>query len=91
VVKAAWFDGKTIDNKLGLIHQRTGPQKTAGKSVIFATTPLEGMRTILPSLTAAVNTLEQGGDEPDNRLVRPTTLGRGAARPRRHRHWRHWP
>ncbi len=67
VVKPAFFDGGVIDGKLGLIHQRTGPQKTAGKSVIFATTPLAGMRTILPSLTAAMNTLEQGGDQRPHR------------------------
>jgi gentisate 1,2-dioxygenase len=67
VVKAAYFDGRTIDEKLGLVHQRTGPQRTAGKSVIFATTPLARMRTILPSLTAAVNTLEPGGDQRSHR------------------------
>lgn len=67
VVKPAFFEGGVIDEKLGLIHQRTGPQKTAGKSVIFATTPLAGMRTILPSLTAAMNTLEQGGDQRPHR------------------------
>jgi gentisate 1,2-dioxygenase len=67
VVKAAYFDGRVIDEKLGLVHQRTGPQKTAGKSVIFATTPLQGMRTILPSLTAAVNTLEPDGDQRPHR------------------------
>lgn len=63
VVKAAYFAGSVIDEKLGLVHQRTGPQKTAGKSVIFATTPMAGMRTILPSLTAAMNTLEPDGDQ----------------------------
>jgi gentisate 1,2-dioxygenase len=63
VVRPAYFDGAVIDQKLGLVHQRTGPQQTAGKSVIFATTPLQRMRTILPSLTAAVNTLEPGGDQ----------------------------
>ena len=67
VVKPAYFDGRTIDEKLGLVHQRSGPQKTAGKSVIFATTPLQRMRTILPSLTAAVNTLEQAGDQRPHR------------------------
>lgn len=67
VVKAAHFDGRVIDEKLGLVHQRSGPQKTAGKSVIFATTPLQGMRTILPSITAAVNTLEPGGDQRPHR------------------------
>ncbi len=67
VVKAAYFDGRLIDEKLGLVHDRTGPQRTAGKSVIFATTPLQGMRTILPSLTAAVNTLEPGGDQRPHR------------------------
>lgn len=67
VVKAAWFDGRIIDEKLGLVHQRTGPQKTAGKSVIFATTPLGGMRSMLPSMTAAVNTLEQDGNQRPHR------------------------
>lgn len=67
VVKPAYFEGRVIDEKLGLIHRRTGPQTTAGKSVIFATTPLAGMRTILPSLTAAVNTLEPGGDQRSHR------------------------
>jgi gentisate 1,2-dioxygenase len=67
VVKPAFFDGGVIDGKLGLVHQRSGPQKAAGKSVIFATTPLAGMRTILPSLTAAMNTLEQGGSQRPHR------------------------
>lgn len=67
VVRAAYFDGRIIDEKLGLVHERSGPQRTAGKSVIFATTPLKGMRTILPSLTAAVNTLEPGGDQRPHR------------------------
>lgn len=67
VVKAAYFDAGKIDEKLGLVHQRTGPQKTAGKSVIFATTPLREMRTILPSLTAAMNTLEPHGDQRPHR------------------------
>lgn len=66
-VRPAWFDGRIIDEKLGLVHQRTGPQKTAGKSVIFATTPLRDMRTILPSLTAAMNTLEQDGNQRPHR------------------------
>lgn len=67
VVKPAWFDGRISDEKLGLVHQRTGPQKTAGKSVIFSTTPMQGMRTILPSVTAAFNTLEPGGDQRPHR------------------------
>jgi gentisate 1,2-dioxygenase len=67
VVKPAWFEGAAIDQKLGLVHQQTGPQLTAGKSVIFATPPLQGMRTILPSLTAAVNTLEPGGNQRPHR------------------------
>lgn len=67
VVAPAFFSGTLIDEKLGLVHQRNGPQKTAGKSVIFATTPLAGMRTILPSLTAAINTLEVGGDQRPHR------------------------
>ena len=67
VVAPAYFDGRVIDEKLGLVHQRTGPQQSAGKSVVFATTPLQGMRTILPSITAAVNTLEPGGDQRSHR------------------------
>lgn len=67
VVAPAYFDARVIDEKLGLVHQRTGPQQTAGKSVIFATTPLQGMRTMLPSITAAVNTLEPGGDQRPHR------------------------
>lgn len=67
VVKPALFDGRTIDEKLGLVHQRSGPQLAAGKSVVFATTPLQAMRTILPSLTAAMNTLEPGGDQRPHR------------------------
>ena len=63
VIKPAHFDGRVVDQKLGVVHQRTGAQETAGKSVIFSTTPLQGMRTILPSVTAAVNTLEPGGDQ----------------------------
>jgi gentisate 1,2-dioxygenase len=67
VVRAAYFDGRTSDQKLGLVHGRTGPQQTAGKSVIFATTALREVRTILPSLTAAINTLEPGGDQRPHR------------------------
>ncbi|QHE84592.1 hypothetical protein [Hydrogenophaga sp. BPS33] len=67
VVAPAFFSGAIVDEKLGLVHQRTGPQATAGKSVIFSTTPLARMRTILPSLTAAVNTLEIGGDQRPHR------------------------
>jgi len=67
VVRPAFFDGRTLDAKLGLVHQRTGPQLTAGKAVILATTPMAAMRTVLPSLTAAVNTLEPGGQQRPHR------------------------
>jgi gentisate 1,2-dioxygenase len=67
VVRPAWFDGRTTDAKLGLVHQRGGTQRTAGKSVIFATSAMAEMRTILPSLTAAINTLEPGGDQRPHR------------------------
>lgn len=67
VVSPAFFSGAVIDEKLGRVHQRSGPQTTAGKAVILSTTPLAGMRTILPSLTAAINTLEAGGDQRPHR------------------------
>ena len=67
VVAPAFFSGAIVDDKLGLVHQRSGPQTTAGKSVIFSTTPLARMRTILPSMTAAVNTLEVSGDQRPHR------------------------
>ncbi|WP_295374306.1 hypothetical protein [uncultured Pseudacidovorax sp.] len=67
VVRGAHFDGQIADGKLGLVHQRTGPQKTAGKSVIFANAAMGAMRTILPSMTAAINTLEPGGDQRPHR------------------------
>lgn len=67
VVRPAYFDGRVSDEKLGLVHQLTGLQKTAGKAVIFATSALAAMRTILPSMTAAINTLEPGGDQRPHR------------------------
>jgi gentisate 1,2-dioxygenase len=67
VVRAAHFNGAVADQKLGLVHQRTGPQMTAGKSVIFANAAMGAMRTILPSMTAALNTLEPGGDQRPHR------------------------
>jgi len=63
----AFFCGKRIDQSLGVVHGREGPQKTAGKSVIFSTTPMASMKTILPSLTAAINSLEVGGDQRPHR------------------------
>jgi gentisate 1,2-dioxygenase len=67
VVHAAHFDAATIDAKLDLVHRRDGEQRSAGKSVIFATTAQPRMLTILPSLTAAVNTLEPSGNQRPHR------------------------
>jgi gentisate 1,2-dioxygenase len=67
VVHAAHFDAATIDAKLDLVHRREGEQRTAGKSVIFATTAQRRMLTVLPSLTAAVNTLEPSGNQRPHR------------------------
>lgn len=66
-VAPAYFSAARIDESLGLVHAQKGPQRTAGKSVIFSTTPLARMRTVMPSLTAAVNTLEPGGDQRPHR------------------------
>ncbi|VTU46060.1 hypothetical protein [Variovorax sp. PBL-E5] len=63
VVAPALFRSAKIDESLGVVQARTGPQRTAGKSVIFATTPMARMKSILPTMTAAVNTLEPGGNQ----------------------------
>jgi gentisate 1,2-dioxygenase len=62
-VKAALFDGALVDEKLQSVHARSGPQLTPGKAVVFTTEPLLAMRSVLPSITAALNTLEPGGDQ----------------------------
>jgi gentisate 1,2-dioxygenase len=62
-ITPAFFSGRKIDEALGVVHSRSGPQQTAGKSVLLATTPLAHMKSLLPSLTAAMNTLEAGGDQ----------------------------
>jgi gentisate 1,2-dioxygenase len=67
VVQPAYFDGRITDEKLGLLHRGIGAQATAGKAVILATTRMQAMRTILPSATAAFNTLEPGGDQRPHR------------------------
>lgn len=63
VVRAAYYSANTINEKLDLVHHTTAPQQTAGKAVILATSALRDMRTVLPTLTATINTLEPGGDQ----------------------------
>lgn len=61
VVKSAYFSKASIDAELALVHDRTGPQKSAGKAVNFFTSATRSVVSLLPSMSAGMNTLEPGG------------------------------
>jgi gentisate 1,2-dioxygenase len=64
-VCAALFEHQRIAEELAAVHERTGPQTSAGKSVVFSVDSMQDIMpgAILPSLTAAVNSLEAGAQQ----------------------------
>lgn len=64
-VKPAVFRSERIDEALQSVHDREGPQETAGKYVTFSTDLMEGTvrGTLMPTLLASVNSLEPGADQ----------------------------
>jgi gentisate 1,2-dioxygenase len=49
------------------VHGRNGEQRAAGKSVVFLTELMEARRLTTPTLLAAMNSLEPGGDQRPHR------------------------
>jgi len=75
-VKPAHFSAASIDAQLDLIHRRTGPQKSAGKAVNFFTSASARVVSLLPAMSAGMNTLEPGGNQrPHRHNAAALTLG----------------
>lgn len=61
------FRATEVDARLRQVHGRNGEQKSAGKSVVFVTPLMEARRLTTPTLLAAINSLEAGGDQRPHR------------------------
>ena len=62
-IRPTLFPVHVIDRLIGDIHDQTGEQITAGKSVTYVTDELAGQQTTTPTLIGAINSLEPGGDQ----------------------------
>ncbi|MES2289117.1 MAG: cupin domain-containing protein [Pseudomonadota bacterium] len=61
------FPSETTEQHLRNVHGRNGEQRAAGKSVVFLTPMMAERRVTTPTLLAAINTLEPGGDQRPHR------------------------
>jgi gentisate 1,2-dioxygenase len=67
-VEAVHYPAEEIDRQLNSIHARVDDgDDVAGRAVLFSSAALERMRTTIPSLTLAMNSLETGGDQRPHR------------------------
>lgn len=76
VVRAAHYPADAIDAELEAVHRRTGPQRSAGKAVNFFTPAAAHKVSLLPTISAGMNTLEPGGRQrPHRHNAAALTLG----------------
>ncbi len=61
------FRSEESEAYLRAVHGRNGEQRSAGKSVIFLTDAMAERRLTTPTMLAAINTLEPGGDQRPHR------------------------
>jgi gentisate 1,2-dioxygenase len=62
-IQPTLFSREEADAHLREVHDRTGRQTAAGKSVVFLTLLTADRRVTTPTLLASINTLEAGGDQ----------------------------
>jgi gentisate 1,2-dioxygenase len=60
VVPATLWDAETMEARIGDLHADT-TRKAPGKAVVFTVPSQKSMRSVLPSMTSSINTLEPGG------------------------------
>ena len=61
------YSKQRIDEGLDEVHDREGPQNSAGKCVVFVTAAMAHLRLVTPSMLASVNSLEPGGGQRPHR------------------------
>lgn len=66
-IEPTLFSREVTDQHLRNVHGRNGEQRAAGKSVVFLTAMMVERRVTTPTLLAAINTLEPGGDQRSHR------------------------
>lgn len=66
-IRPIHFLAERIAEGLHEVHGRNGEQRAAGKSVILVTELMQERRLTTPTLLAAVNSLEAGGDQRPHR------------------------
>jgi len=66
-IQPTLFAAEETEAHLRSVHGRNGPQRAAGKSVVFLTGLMEARRVTTPTLLASINTLEPGGDQRPHR------------------------
>ena len=66
-IKPTHYRAEDIDRCLSDVHAHTGELKAAGKSVLFLTELMEQRRVATPTIMAAINSLEPGGDQRPHR------------------------
>lgn len=66
-IRPTLFPAEETAEHLRSVHGRNGEQRAAGKSVVFLTELMETRRLTTPTLLAAVNSLEPGGNQRPHR------------------------
>jgi gentisate 1,2-dioxygenase len=57
------FRAAETQRQMDAVHERTGEQLAAGKSVIFLSEQMAERRVTTPTILSSINTLEPGGDQ----------------------------
>lgn len=66
-IRPTLFRRTEIDRHLASVHGRNAEQLAAGKSVVFVTELMADRRLATPTMLAAINSLEPGGDQRPHR------------------------
>lgn len=66
-MQAAHYPAAESMGALDRVHGRTASEKPTGKFVLFTGPGLEEAKTITPTISLALNSLEPGGDQPPHR------------------------
>jgi len=66
-MQAVHYPHEASMSALEQVHARTPSEKPTGKFVLFTAPGLDKSKTVTPSITLALNSLEPGGDQPPHR------------------------
>jgi gentisate 1,2-dioxygenase len=66
-IEATHYPAEEIEAQLSSVHARMPDGEASGKAVLFTNARLERTRTTTPTMAAAINTLEPGGDQRPHR------------------------